>query len=543
MSREDRIAKPVDDDEADIRVIPIIDDVRHVNIITETPVNDEFLRPADELKQYDGLGSAARRRTTNQMKKFYRGIDGAESKKIEEESDFTGYQMLDVVLPPYNLDSLAKLYQDKSSAHYAAVNAKVSNIVGLGYKLVETTKTKREMEQASDNEKKLKRGRANLERHREDINKMLEDFNEEDSFVETLIKVWKDYEATGNGYVEIGRKKNGEIGYIGHIPAQTVRLRKKRDGFIQISGHKMQFFANFGAGTDKNTGKKQAITNPLGGGLPNEIIHIKKYSPISGFYGVPDIIAALPAVVGQEYANKFNLDYFGNKAIPRHVIILKGAKLGNKAEQALMQFFETELKGQSHRSLYIPLPGDTDENKVELKFETIEAGVQDSSFMNYRKANLEDILMVHRVPLTKVSSGSGVSLALAKDADKTFKEQVCQPEQKIFEKKLNRIMAEITGALELKLNEMTLTDEDTQSKIDERNVKVGIDLPNEVRARRGLPPIPGGDERVDLNAKDKIAQAQAELTTQRERDSARSAGATDSAGDARNPKGEGRTTT
>jgi capsid portal protein len=150
--------------------------------------------------------------------------------------------------------------------------------------------------------------------------------------------------------------------------------------------------------------------------------------------------------------------------------------------------------------------------------------------------------MVHRVPITKISITEQASLAIAKDADKTFKEQVCAPEQNMFAMKVNKIIKEMTEALELAFNEMTLTDADTQSKIDERRIKTGVDLPNEVRARDGKPHIKGGDERVDLNAKDKIAQAQAEERTQRERDSARSAGATDSAGAARTPKGEGRTT-
>lgn len=216
--------------------------------------------------------------------------------------------------------------------------------------------------------------------------------------------------------------------------------------------------------------------------------------------------------------------------------------MGNQAEQALLQFFETGLKGQNHRSLYIPLPGDSADNKVELKIEAVEAGIQDASFTHYRAANLSDILMAHRVPLTKVSVSEGASLALAKDADKTFKEQVCAPEQRILNIKLNKIFKELTDAFELKLEEMTLTDEDTQSQIDERNVKAGIDLPNEVRARKGLPSVKGGNERVDLNAKDKISQAQSEATTIRQRDSVRSAGQTDGAGAARNPKGEGRAT-
>jgi capsid portal protein len=468
------------------------------------------------------------------------------------------------------------------------VNAKVANIVGLGYKFIETNKTKRVLEMQEGDSDKLKKTRRSLGQLRDQLTDELEDMNEEDSFTGTLIKVWRDYEVTGNGYIEIGRKKDGTIGMIAHVPAKTMRIRRKRDGFVQIAGFDVQFFANFGAHIDPETGELRAVSNPLGGGDPNEIIHIKKYSPVSTFYGVPDIISAMSAVVGNDFANKFNLDYFENKAIPRYAIILKGATLGSVAETRLLSFFDTDLKGTNHRSVYIPLPGDTAENKVDLKLEAIEAGIQDSSFQNYRRSNLADILMAHRVPITKISVSEGASLAVAKDADKTFKEQVCGPEQSDFEKKLNRIIKEMTDKLELSLNEMTLTDENTQSQIDERRRKTGVETANEQRIRRGEPAIEGGDELFDMNAALKLGQEANDLTqqqmklqakqadqahelavenakntvptvapaggttaakptapspvTNRNRDAQRSAGATDSAGNARNPKGEGRST-
>jgi PBSX family phage portal protein len=539
-----RIASAVsDDDDFDVMdTLPEVNHVGHLSITaSKTENSDPFNKDAEDIKKYAGTDAVFKRRVSNELKKVYRG-DGAASKQIQEKP-LTGYNIYDVVEPSYNLDYLAKLYE-ASAPHYSAVNAKVANIVGLGYKFVETSKTKRALEKMDGSEEKLKRARTKLEIHRDELLEALDRFNEEDTFTETLTKVWRDYEVTGNGYIEIGRKKDGSIGYVGHIPAQTIRIRQQRDGFVQMSGFKVQFFANFGAGVDKNTGKPKSIPNPLGGGVPNEVIHLKRYSPTSGFYGVPDIIAAKNAVAGNEFAARFNLDYFENKAIPRHLIILKGAKLGTRAEANLLQFFETNLKGQNHRTLYIPLPGDTDDNKVDLKIEPIEAGVQDSSFNNYRKANLSDILMAHRVPITKISVAEGASLAVARDADKTFKEQVCAPEQRVLEKKLNRMVRELTDAFEIKMNEMTLTDADTQSKIDERYVKTGVILPNEIRADQGRQGIKGGNERVDLNAKDKIQQQQAEVRAQgnRQRDSARSAGATDSAGEARNPQGEGRST-
>lgn len=568
--------------------VPEITNIGLSGTKTTSTATDDFAKSAEHFKDFRGISPGFKRSTTAKLKKFQRAVDNsAQSKQVNEKTFYSGYDTFDVVEPPYNLDSLSKLYE-VSSAHYAAINAKVANIVGLGFKLVENSKTKRNLEQIAGDAERLKNVRRKLSALRDEITDTIEDMNEEDTFTETLIKVWRDYEVTGNGYLEIGRKKDGTIGYLGHIPAKTMRIRRERDGFVQVSGFDVQFFANYGAHLDENrqpTGK--AVTNPLGGGDPNEVLHIKKYSPTSTFYGIPDIVAAQQAVAGNEFAARFNLDYFENKAVPRYAIILKGATLGSTAEARLLSFFDTDLKGTNHRSVYIPLPGDTADNKVDLKLEAIEAGIQDSSFNNYRRANLSDILMAHRVPVTKISVAEGASLAVAKDADKTFKEQVCGPEQSVFEKKLNRIIKELTDKLDISLNEMTLTDENTQSQIDERRRKTGVETANEQRIRRGDPAIEGGDELFDMNAALKLGQETNQIsrqqikqqadaadkahqlameqaqqkpgpaptgspttakptapspTTNRTRDAQRSAGATDSVGNARNPKGEGRST-
>lgn len=520
---------------------PVIDEYRlgAAHVSKETAGADPFNVPVEELKgSLSGLTPVFKRQVTGQLKKVYRGQGGAESKKIELDV-ISGYNAFEAVSPPLNLDYLARLYE-VNSAHYAAVNAKVANIVGLGHKFTETSKTKRALEDLEGNAERLTKVRRKLSRVRDELYDLFDSLNEEDTFTETLVKVWRDYETTGNGYIEVGRKRDGTIGYIGHCPSISIRIRKKRDGFVQIISNRAVFFRNFGDGNKLRENYKDVppINDPFGGdGNPNELIHFKKYSPTSGFYGIPDVIAAKNSVAGNEFASRFNLDYFENKAVPRHVITLKGARLGTATETALMQFFETGLKGQNHRSLYIPLPPDTADNKVELKIDAVEAGIQDSSFKNYDKSNINNILMAHRVPITKVSMADGASLAVARDADKTFKEQVCGPEQTIAEKKINRLVKEFTDAFEIDLNEMTLTDADTQSKIDERDIKNQIRTPNEVRATRGLPGLKGGDKVVEIKP-----QQKADANATRTRDATRSANATDSAGAARNPKGDGRTT-
>lgn len=515
-----------DDDSQEINVVSSNDFYKFSSSSEEY---DPFKESAEILNKYKGLSSSFKRKNTRQLQKYHRG-DGASSKKIEDP-DVTGYVMFEVVEPPYNMDYLSRVYE-VSSPHHAAVDAKVSNTVGLGYDFVETTATKEKVEEIDDSDsQRLSFLRRKISRAKSALYDRIDSLNEDESFTETMKKIDTDYEATGNAYMEIGRKVDGSIGYIGHIPSANMRVRRNRDGFIQIVNNKIVFFRNYG---DRKT------VDPLGNDpRPNEVIHFKKYTPTNNYYGVPDIIPALTALAGDEFASKFNLDYFENKAVPRYIIVVKGAKLSNEAQRKLLEFFQTGLKGKNHRSLYIPLPADDGNTKVEFKMEPVEAGIQDSSFRFYRKENRDEILMAHRVPVTKVSLGEGVSLAAARDADKNFREQVTRPTQDYFQKKINKIIKEFTDMFELKFNELTLTDADTQSKIDERYLRMQVIVPNEIRSRDGLPAIDGGDSPVVLNAR-AAAEQNTQATGNRRRDQERQNTQPDISGEGRNAQGDGR---
>ena len=271
---------------------------------------------------------------------------------------------------------------------------------------------------------------------------------------------------------------------------------------LQIVGGKAVFFRNF---------QDTSQVNPFGADIrPNEIIHLKTYTPTNTYYGVPAIVSAKNAMAGTEFASRFNLEYFENKATPRYIFWIKGAKLNKDAESKLFEFFQNNLRGQSHRTLVVPIPGDENGQKVDVKMEAVESGVQEGSFDKYRRSNLSEILMAHRVPISKVGTAENISLANAREADRTFKDQVCRPEQDALEKSINRIIAEKTDMFKWKLNELTLTDEDTQSKIDERYLRMKVIVPNEVRSRKGMTALPGGDEPVQLTgqqAADQIGRA------------------------------------
>jgi capsid portal protein len=267
---------------------------------------DPFAKKWEDLKSLSGLEKNFKRRSDRIAKSYesldftgidttnqgYQnsalarntGINGSTSKEINPGSVFhNGYGMFDVITPPWNLYELANYY-DTSFANHAAIDAKVENIVGLGYDFHVSKRTMMQLE-SSSNDSAVDKARKRIERAKVELREWLESLNSDDSFTNVMTKFYTDVQATGNGYLEIGRTVAGEIGYIGHIPATTMRVRRLRDGYVQIIGQKVVYFRNFGA---KNP-------NPITGDpRPNEIIHYKEYSPLNTFYGVPDIMSIAP---------------------------------------------------------------------------------------------------------------------------------------------------------------------------------------------------------------------------------------------------------
>jgi len=450
--------------------------------------NDRFAEVA-----FSSLDANSKRRVKYRLKKGMNGTGGAKSKAWNVEQ-INGYELYGLAMPPYNLDHLVDLSVENDT-HYACIVTKATNIVGLGYQWKERARVKELRQSVEDDDDKMVKLSRKLQRTVEGLDEWLEGLNIDEDFNEILFRAWFDVEATGNGYIEIGRQINGKIGYVGQVPSATMRVRNNKDGFIQIVQDKITFFRNYG---DRTTPDFFGKDNS-----PNEIIHLKKHTSKNVYYGIPDIIAAMSA--------EYNLDYFENKAVPRYALIIKGAKLSAPAERKILDYFRKEVKGKNHGTLYIPVPAHMGQN-VDVKLEAIENKVQEASFEKYRSGNHESIAMVHRVPKSKI--GLGIGVAAAREEDKSFKYQVCKPEQRRVAKKINRLVAEITDMYSFVFEEYDLLDAETQSRIHDRYMRLGIENSNEARAMVGYTPRKGGDKFVSMAeesaAKVELSLAQAE---------------------------------
>lgn len=393
-----------------------------------------------------------------------RGRKPGESRQLAEGFWDECYDKEEVIAPPYDLEALASLYEINPT-HKACVDAKTTNIVGLGYRFVPTGAK----EQSSD------KNRALLEH-------LFSTCNPEMTFTEVMHAVWTDVETLGNGYLELTRDSHGDIDGMYHVPGATVRVRKDRQGYVQMRDGRRSDFRPLGA---------PPVTSPKSGDVCNEMLHFFRYTPQSSYYGVPDIIPAMPAVIGDKAAREYNVDFFTHNAVPRMAIIVEGGDLSEEVVRQLHHFMASEVKGQGHKTLVLEVPG----SDTRVRLERLTAGADDdAAFLGYRRANRDEVLLVHRVPPSKVTIVENANLANSRDQDKTFREQVVRPEQRRIEYKFNRLIREQLGIgdWQLRFNTVDTSEAREEAEIARIYAGIGALTANEIRDRLGLQPLDEG---------------------------------------------------
>jgi PBSX family phage portal protein len=402
------------------------------------------------------------------IKAYIVGPEGrGQSRQLPESAWESEYAEGVVREPPYDLEALAGLYETNAT-HKACVDAKVINIVGLGHRFVATNG---------------EADPAELQR----LEELFAGCNPDMTFTEIMRQVWTDVETLGNGHLEVTRNGAGEVDGFFPMPGTTVRVKVDNQGLVQIREGKKRHF--------KRLGDAEPRRDPETGELQSEVLHFRKYTPQSSFYGVPDLVAALPAVVGDKAAREYNIDFFEHNAVPRMAVIVEGARVSDEVMGAIRQFMETEIKGKPHKTLVLDVPGEN----VKVRLEPLgQHATEDAAFLDYRKANRDEVMMVHRVPPSKITVVENANLANSRDQDKTFREQVVRPEQRRIEHRLNQMIREQIGIRDwaFRFVEMDLGEAREEAELARVYASIGAWTVNEVRGRQGLKPVARGDELV-----------------------------------------------
>ena len=405
------------------------------------------------------------------------------SNQIPSDSFNQTYSGLGLVEPIYNIEALAQLLEI-NTFHYRAVKTKARDIAGLGWNLV----PREGVENPSQEERKS-------------VKDFLETCNPSRTFTEICDMVMVDHEATGNGYFEVIRDvSDDKVVGLEHIPAHTMRAHQDMERYVQIRGRNKVWFKKFGL--DKDVNKDSGEIKDYGavevGNRATEVLHLKNYTSRSDYYGVPDILPALGALLGDKERQEYNTSFFENHAIPAYAVTVSGADLDEQTERDIKKFFQQDVKKANHSTLVLtakPSEGEYDSPPVEFNFQALSTDTKEASFRMFRQDNRDEILSAHGVPPYRagVNVEGQMGGSSAAESTEIYKQSVVKPKQEVLESRINRFIIKI--GLEIMdwkfvLNEIDTRDEDREIDRLEKLFKMGYYSPNMLREERG-------DERID----------------------------------------------
>lgn len=226
--------------------------------------------------------------------------------------------------------------------------------------------------------------------------------------------------------------------------------------------------------------------------LPDQLIHFKLWNPWNPYRGVNPLIA-LDVELGQDYLSGIsNLNMIRNGSIPEG--ILSSEQRIDEADAKRIK--ETWLK--NHR-------GAVNAHTVSVlgqgtTYQRIEGTPAEMEYFTQKKWSRETILAKYGVPAVLASitdSPASLSGDDTKEQLATFWNQTELPLMTLIEEKLEteffaRFHLDMVGAFDLSQIPELQPDKEKELLAAREDVRAGIRTINEVRERRGQPPVPWG---------------------------------------------------
>ncbi len=235
-----------------------------------------------------------------------------------------------------------------------------------------------------------------------------------------------------------------------------------------------------------------AYQNEKGQNVPlevSEVIHFKRFNPFNRYRGMGTVQAAALAIDIDTYSAQWNRNFFYNSALPSAVLETEGT-LTEEQFNRIRARWESQYKGVDNAHKFAILEGG-------LKFNRVGMTQKEMDFLEQRRFSRDEILGIFRVPKTALLITDDVNRANAEATDYVFAKRVVKPRMKFIVDRLNEFYIPLFG---LKQNEyfFKFTDPvpeniELEIKEEEAGLRAGWYMINEVRAKKGLPPVKNGD--------------------------------------------------
>lgn len=449
-----------------------------------------------------------------------------ESQQLRDAFDDTEYEELDLVKPPYDLEGLAH-FLEVSTEHARCVKQKALDTIAGGSHL----KLRRDVEVSLGTQGLT----PELRQQHDTLSTFFGKPNEEMTEFELLECFMTDYDSLGNAYMEVVRGTPtvipnstggweiawGPIKKLYHIPAKTMRVRREDNGYVQKRGIRKRWFKKFGDGRliDATSGEEIPMEKLAKGQvhldqIANEVINLKNYHPRSDYYGIPDFVPSIGAIIANLNVRDYNISYFDNSAVPLFAVILEGAEFDEPTRKTIENFFQQEVRGtgNAHKTLILEIPsGRKDEQPSKITLTPLQPQVKDGYFTNFRRDNRDEIIRSHNMPpfrigiieVANIGTGTGTAQLL------NYQQSVVLPRQRKIEYRINNQLVQSESGFGFadwvwELKPVDISEKERMALVHERYGKLGVMTINEIRSDIGLPKMPGGDIPFVIASPDKI---------------------------------------
>jgi len=430
------------------------------------------------------------------FKKLARHEIKKSSKAIKEEKQY--FKDKGLMTPPFDPSTFLDLYE--SNGYFMrCVDQVAQDAGGLGHMLV----PKEGVDLKTDNEaQELK---ARMER-------LLLKPNDEDSLVQILKSLITDWGSIGWWTLELVRNSTDQVAEMYYVPGHTVRVHESGDKYCQVrrvkGQKKYRWFKRFGYEKDvhKDTGEEAKKNGIAEDDRANEMIFYRNFYSRSDYYGTPNILGSVGAVITLIGIRDYNLAFFENYGVPAALVILTG-DWEDGSDKKIMEFIDTEIKGteNAHKTMAIQLPEDGGKlDWVPLETKKTDEG----SFKVYVKMQRDEVLVAYSMPPYKIGiiEEGALGGSSAKESNINYIYSMVYPLQYDLEFLFNgRILptfykkgkeGEFKALFDFKLKGSDTRDLDAEVKRFEKLFAMGAATPNQVIKHFDMgDPYPEGDQR------------------------------------------------
>jgi len=385
---------------------------------------------------------------------------------------------------PFNFPAL-KLLKDYNEHHSTCIHAKTSATVGLGY-LNEAEKERKQNPIPAVQPAPTAEGAAPAQPEAPPSMPIYQPSKADDALDPLCAISWNDVQMdacedfweTGNGYVEVVRKGK-EIKGLHFLPSVDTHIR------VESNNHKFHYviqgegttgdrvFAAFGDKEDFIRRAKDSSMIELKTENPDEIsevIHFRRPSSRSKWYGSPDWISAVPMIELCQMLHQFKFDFFNNRGVPEFMLFITGGKLGKKEWTTITDAIKANIgHGNSHKSLAVNIP--QKDITIQLFKLAVEGG-KEEDFKSLKETIALSVVTAHKTPPLlagiqipgKLGATNELSQALI-----AFQSLVIGQMQRLFQSTLARTLGTKDAGLGLEPEDFTyktVTDDLDPDKMD-----------------------------------------------------------------------------